>query len=45
MRKSMEMQGPEFVPLDAEDEIWVPDENGDLVRLEVSDDVEDDPTK
>ena len=42
MRKITEMQGPEIVPTDAEDEIWVRDEYGELVKLEVSDDVEDD---
>ena len=42
MRKLMEMQGFETVPDDVEDEIYIRDENGDLVRLEVDDDVDDD---
>lgn len=38
----MEMQGFETVPDDAEDEIYVRNENGELVEVEVEDDVEDD---
>lgn len=45
MKKLMEMQGFEIVPDDVEDEIYIRNENGDLVRLEVDDDVEDDPAQ
>ena len=38
MKKEMEMQGPDFIPADLEDETYVRDEEGELVRLEVPDD-------
>ena len=38
----MEMQGFETVPDDVEDEIHIRNENGELVEVEVEDDVEDD---
>ena len=42
MRKEMEMQGPDLIPEELEDEVYIRDEEGELVKLEVADDVEDD---
>lgn len=42
MSKRMEMQGFEVVPEDQEDSIFIRNEQGELVEVEVEDDVEDD---
>lgn len=42
-RKIHEAQGEDVNIDDLEDEVWVRNENGELVKLEVADDVEDDP--
>lgn len=42
MSKRMEMQGFEVVPEDQEDIICIRNEQGELVEVEVEDDVEDD---
>lgn len=42
MSKRMEMQGFEAVPEDQEDIICIRNEQGELVEVEVEDDVEDD---
>ena len=42
-RKIHEAQGEDVNIDDLEDEVWVRNENGELVKLEVDDDVEDDP--
>lgn len=41
MRKEMEMQGPDLVPEELEDEVYIRNEEGELVKLEVPDDAED----
>ena len=38
----MEMQGPEIIPDELEDEIFVRDAEGEFVKMEVPDDAEDD---
>lgn len=42
MKKPMEMQGFEAIPDDQEDVICIRNEQGELVEVEVTDDVEDD---
>lgn len=42
MSKPMEMQGFEAIPEDQEDIICVLNDHGELVEVEVEDDVEDD---
>lgn len=42
LKNIKEMQGFDVIPEDVEDEIHVRDENGELVRIEVNDDVNDD---
>lgn len=37
-----EMQGFAEVPAETEDEVWLPDGKGGLIKLEVADDVEND---
>ena len=37
-----EMQGPEIVPADMEDETYIRDAEGEFVKLEVPDDAEND---
>ena len=37
-----EMQGPDIIPGEYEDEVFVRDEEGNLIKLEVPDDVEND---
>lgn len=34
----MEMQGPAYIPDDMEDEVYIRDEEGELIKLEVPDD-------
>lgn len=41
MSKRMEMQGYEIVPEDQEDIICIRNESGELVEVEVDDDVDD----
>ena len=41
--KIYEAQGEDVNIDDLEDEVWVRNENGELVKLEVEDDAEDDP--
>lgn len=41
MKKVMEMQGPDINPEDLADEIYVRDASGNLVKLEVADDADD----
>lgn len=41
-RKIHEGQGVDVIIDDLEDEIWERNENGELVKVEVADDVEDD---
>lgn len=41
-RKIYEAQGEDVNIDDLEDEVWVRNENGEFVKLEVADDVEDD---
>ena len=38
MKKMFEMQGPDNIPEDTEDVIYVRNEAGELVQLEVADD-------
>ena len=38
----LEMQGPAIVPEDLEDEVYIRDEEGEFVKLEVPDDDGDD---
>lgn len=42
MKKYFEMQGPEIVPEDTEDKVFVRNQNGELVELDIPDDVEGD---
>lgn len=42
-KKVLENQGVDVNIDDLEDEVWVRNERGELVKLEVDDDVEDDP--
>lgn len=42
-RKIYEAQGEDVNIDDLEDEVWTRNERGELVKLEVEDDVEDDP--
>ena len=42
MGEIKEMQGFEVIPEDVEDEIYLRNENGELVKVEVNDDVDDD---
>lgn len=42
-RKIYEAQGEDVNIDDLEDEVWVRNENGEFVKLEVEDDAEDDP--
>ena len=37
-----EMQGYDEIPAETEDEVWLPDGKGDLIRMEVADDAQDD---
>lgn len=41
-KKVLENQGVDVNIDDLEDEVWVRNENGELVKVEVADDVEDD---
>ena len=41
MVKEHEIQGPEIVPNDLEDKIYIRNETGELVELEIPDDVEE----
>lgn len=41
MKKVFEMQGPDNIPEDTEDVIYVRNEAGELVQLEVADDPEE----
>ena len=42
MKKEFEMQGPEIVPEDTEDKIFVRNQAGELVEVEIPDDPEED---
>ena len=42
MKKHFEMQGPEIVPEDTEDKVFVRNQNGEFVELDIPDDVEGD---
>ena len=42
-KKVLENQGVDVNIDDLEDEVWVRNERGELVKLEVEDDAEDDP--
>lgn len=42
-KKVLENQGVDVNIDDLEDEVWVRNERGELVKLEVDDDAEDDP--
>lgn len=42
MKKHFEMQGPDIVPDDIEDIVFVRNQNGELVELDVPDDPEED---
>ena len=42
-KKVLENQGVDVNIDDLEDEVWVRNERGELVKVEVADDVEDDP--
>lgn len=42
MKRVFEMQGPEIVPDDIEDVVFVRNQNGELVELDVPDDPEED---
>lgn len=42
-RKIHEAQGVDVNIDDLEDEVWVRNDKGELVKVEVADDVEDDP--
>lgn len=39
---NLEMQGPDITPEEIEDEVYIRDEEGEFVRLEVPDDAEND---
>ena len=39
--KAMEMQGPDLIPEGLEDEVYIRGNDGTLIRLEVSDDADD----
>lgn len=41
MKRDHEMQGPEFIPEDTSDAIFVLDQNGKMVELEIEDDPEE----
>lgn len=41
MVKETEMQGPVTVPNDIEDEVFILNESGEMVKLEVPDDTEE----
>lgn len=38
----MEMQGFDVIPDNTEDEVWIRDAEGELIRLEVADDADND---
>ena len=42
MRTKYEMQGPDIVPEDIEDEVYILNKSGTMVKMEVPDDSEED---